>query len=209
MRISTKNKERLKLFACHLLFYPFALRYQLDRNRFAKLHVGCGTNRFDGWINADIDPRADMIVFLQKKLPFGSNSLEIIYSEHVLEHVSYARCVFFLKEAYRTLKPNGVIRISMPDLDYLIDSYQNNWKEMEWISWPEYSFIKTRAEMINIAFRWWGHQHLYNKEELARALREAGFTTFAFQEYGKSEFKDLIGLETRSDSKLIAEAIKK
>jgi predicted SAM-dependent methyltransferase len=62
--------------------------------------------------------------------------------------------------------------------------------------------------MINIAFRWWGHEHLYNREELERALREAGFSKFKFPEHGQSDLDDLRGLETRQDSKLIAEAVK-
>ncbi len=210
MKIITKYKERLKLVACHLLFYPYALRYQLGRYKSAKLHVGCGKNRFEGWINADIDPRADLIIFLQKRLPLRTNSLERIYSEHVLEHVSYPKGVFFLKEAYRTLKPNGIVRIAIPDLDVIVDGYQNgSWKESEAMKKPSLAFIKTRAEMMNIAFRWWGHRHLYNKEELMRALLEAGFTAVTFHEYGKSDFNDLSKLETRQESKLIAEAIKK
>lgn len=198
----------VNIILCALLFYPYAIRYHVARNKSDKLHVGCGKNRFQGWINADIHPKADLIIFLQKRLPFKSNSLKRIYTEHVLEHVSYATGVFFLKEAHRSLLQGGIIRIAMPDLDALIDGYQNDWRKFDWINWPDFSFIKTRAEMINIAFRWWGHQHLYNKEELERALIEAGFTTFQFRGRSQSKFGDLQGLETRLDSTLIVEAEK-
>jgi predicted SAM-dependent methyltransferase len=193
---------------CSLLFYPYIIRYHVSRNKYDKLHVGCGKNRFKAWINADIHPKADLIIFLQKKLPFKENSLKRIYTEHVLEHVSYDSGVFFLKEARRSLQLGGVIRIAMPDLDALIDGYQKDWRTFDWVNWTDFSFIKTRAEMINIAFRWWGHQHLYNKEELARALTEAGFTTFYFVERNQSKFENLRGLETRLDSTLIVEAEK-
>jgi predicted SAM-dependent methyltransferase len=200
--------EHIKIAICHVLYYPFILRHYLAGRHATKLHVGCGTNRFDGWINADITPRADLIIFLEKKLPFKSNTLDRIYSEHVLEHVSFGAGVSFLREALRVLKPGGVIRIAMPDLDELIDGYQKDWKRFDWIKWPAYSFIKTRAEMINVAFRWWGHQHLYNSEEISRALVEAGFSHMSFPEHGESDFEDLRGLESRVDSKLIVEAIK-
>jgi len=62
--------------------------------------------------------------------------------------------------------------------------------------------------MITIAFRWWGHQYLYNREELERALSDAGFSTLEFVEHSQSKYDDLKGLETRLDSKLIVEAIK-
>ncbi len=192
----------------YLLFYPYALSHRLRKPDSRKLHVGCGRNILPGWINADISPRAELIVFLQRRLPIRSGYLDRIYSEHVLEHVPYRSAVYFLKEAYRTLKPGGVIRIAMPDLDDLIDGYQNDWRRFDWVNWPAHRFIQTRAEMINIAFRWWGHQHLYNREELERALREAGFSHYCFQLPGQSEFSDLCGLETRPESRLVVDAVK-
>jgi predicted SAM-dependent methyltransferase len=200
------NSARLAL--ARILYYPYLLSHFLSRGRsLRRLHVGCGTNRFDGWINADIDPLADLIIFLQRRLPFPSRYLECIYSEHVLEHVSYRTAVTFFTEARRVLKPGGVIRVAMPDLDDLVDGYVRDWHRFDWVNWPQFSFIKTRAEMINIAFRWWGHQHLYNREELERALCEAGFSEIRFVSWGHSSVTDLCGLETRADSKLIAEAV--
>jgi predicted SAM-dependent methyltransferase len=192
----------------YLLFCPYALYFHLTTGDCRKLHVGCGRNIMPGWINADVSPRADLIIFLQRRLPFKSGYLDRIYSEHVLEHVPYRSAVYFLSEARRTLRTGGVIRIAMPDLDDLIDGYQKDWRRFDWVNWPAHRFIKTRAEMINIAFRWWGHQHLYNREELERALQEAGFDHYCFQLTGESDFPDLCGLETRPDSKLIVDAVK-
>lgn len=200
--------DKCVYWAGWILFYPYALLYSLRGHDCRKLHIGCGRNILPGWINADISPKAELIVFLQKRLPFRTGVLERIYSEHVLEHVPYASAVFFLREAYRTLRPGGVIRIAMPDLDDLIDGYQKNWRRFDWVNWPAHHFIKTRAEMINIAFRWWGHQHLYNREELERALREAGFEHYSFRQPGESDFSDLRGLETREESRLIVDAVK-
>ncbi len=182
--------------------------YYLDKNRSTKLHVGCGSVKLTGWVNADIDPRAQLIINIKHRLPFTGNSLDRIYSEHVLEHVSADDGVAFLKEAYRTLKPGGIIRIAMPDLDDLIEGYSNDWKRFDWLQWPGHEFIQTKAEMLNIAFRWWGHLYLYNQEELGRRLHEAGFSAIKFCAHGKSQHGDLRKLETRSDSLLIAEATK-
>ena len=214
--ILRKAKSSLKLpysdievLLCRTLYYFFLLRFRLSSKRQCpRLQVGCGRNRFANWINADVALNSDLIVFLQRRLPFNDNQLEVIYSEHVLEHVPYATGVFFLKEARRVLRPQGVLRVAMPDLDDLVDSYQNDWQRMDWVTWPQFAFIQTRAEMINIAFRWWGHQHLYNREELERALKDAGFHHIRFPAFGQSHHPALQGLETRLDSKLIAEAVK-
>ena len=208
MRLLERPKQLLRSILTRVLYYPYALRYRMRGYEPPRLHVGCGANRFPGWVNADIDPGAELIIFLQRRLPVGSGTLSRLYTEHVLEHVPYATAVFFLREARRALRQDGVLRIAMPDLDDLIDGYQHDWKRFDWVSWPDYAFLKTRAEMLNIAFRWWGHQHLYNREELERALREAGFTKISFPAHGMSEHPDLRGLETRADSKLIAEAVK-
>lgn len=201
-------KSRLLALIARLLYWPHQLRFKLKgAGACGRLHVGCGTNRFPGWVNADIDPRADLIVFLERKLPFADGSLDRIYSEHVIEHVPYAVAVRFFREARRALRPGGVMRIAMPDLDELVERYRDDWRNQDWLTWPEFSFIRTRAEMINLAFRGWGHQHLYNREELARALEEAGFRDVRFAAWGQSRHEDLCGLETRKDSLLIAEAV--
>jgi predicted SAM-dependent methyltransferase len=199
----------IEAYLCHACYYISLFRFQHSSKRnLRRLHVGCGQNRFPKWINSDVKLNSDLIVFLQKRLPFDDNYLDLIYSEHVLEHVSFEVGTFFLEEAYRVLRPQGVLRVAMPDLDDLIESYQKDWRRMDWVKWPQFAFIQTKAEMINIAFRWWGHQHLYNREELERALISAGFEDIRFEDYGKSRHPDLRGLETRLDSKLIAEAVK-
>jgi predicted SAM-dependent methyltransferase len=117
--------------------------------------------------------------------------------------------VGFLLECRRVLVPEGVLRIAMPSLDDLIDkSHRGNWRDQDWLTWPEHQFIETRAEMLNISFRSWGHQWLYDREELYRRLREAGWTTVRETSWGTSVIPELQNLETRLDSRLICEAIK-
>jgi predicted SAM-dependent methyltransferase len=207
--LAGRARQAIIFLLALLLFLPYLSRYYWLYRHIRRLHVGCGKIRLDGWVNADVVPGAQLIIDLRWPLPFPANYLERIYSEHVLEHVTYETAVRFLREARRVLKPGGVIRIAMPDLDDLIEGYCQNWRRFDWVQWPEHSFIKTRAQMINIAFRWWDHQHLYNREELARALGDAGFDEFQFVNFGASEYDDLRGLESRLDSMLIAEAVKR
>lgn len=72
-------------------------------------------------------------------------------------------------------KRGGIVRIAMPDLDYVIKKYKADWKNQDWLSWPGYEFVKTRGQMINISFRYWGHKYLYNKEDLRNQLIKVGF----------------------------------
>lgn len=192
----------------HALYCPSWIVWKLRRDGRRKLQLGSGGNRIPGWINSDIDPRAEMIAILGWPLPFRRASLQRIYMEHVLEHVSYSTAVRFLAEARRVLEPGGVIRIAVPDLEDLCRGYLlDDWRQrFDWVKWPQFAFIQTRAQMLNMGFRWWGHSHLYDREEMARVLREAGFREFEFVERGASRHEDLRGLETRLDSTLVVEA---
>lgn len=198
--------EKLSLVAARLLYWPSSWRLALRRGAPRKLQIGSGGNRLDGWINADIVPGAELIVFLERRLPFRDGALDRIYLEHVLEHVEYADAIRFLKDARRVLAPGGVLRIAVPDLEELVRGYvHDDWRRFDWVNWPEHSFISTRAQMINIGFRWWGHRHLYDQEEMARALTEAGFSSFEFTSRGESRYTDLRGLETRAESTLVVD----
>ncbi|MFQ5542953.1 MAG: methyltransferase domain-containing protein [Nitrospiria bacterium] len=179
----------------------------MNVSQLEQLHIGCGQVYFDGWMNIDLEsPKADLHHDLRNPLPFSDVSVRYIYNEHFLEHLDLPSGIAFLKECYRVLRPGGILRIAMPDLQFVIDRYQNNWQNQDWLKWPEYRFIESRVQMINIAFRSWGHLYLYNREELQLRLKQCGFTEVTFHEKGKSGVDLLQNRETRPDSFLIAEA---
>jgi len=173
-----------------------------------KLHLGCGTVRLDGWINIDLETRADLKLDVRRPLPFADGAARLIYHEHLMEHLTVEEGCACLRDWFRVLQPGGVLRIATPDLAYVVERYQGNWRDQAWLKLPEYAFIQTRAEMINVSFRWWGHRYLYDGEELERRLREAGFDTVRRCALRQSAVPELAGLETRDDSKLIVEAVK-
>jgi predicted SAM-dependent methyltransferase len=205
MKILKKLVDAIKLSKVKQRLQSFPKPYQL--------HIGCGSVRLDGWLHIDcckIEGVTDLIWDVSQGFPFLSEqSCSLIYNEHFLEHLSIEKGCQFLAECYHVLQPGGVVRIAMPSLEYTVTKYQSdNWKEQDWLTWKEYQFIKTRAEMLNIAMRWWGHQWLYDREELHRRLKEAGFTIIRDREWGKSDIPELRNLETRKDSILICEAQK-
>jgi predicted SAM-dependent methyltransferase len=174
-----------------------------------KLHLGSGTVRLGGWVNIDLEtPQADVHLDITRGLPFAAGAARLIYHEHVMEHITALQGAFCLKDWFRLLEPGGVLRVATPDLQYLIERYGGNWQDQAWLQLPEYQFIQTRAEMVNVSMRWWGHQYLYDREELERRMREAGFAAVRRCDYGESPVSELAGLETRPDSMLILEAVR-
>jgi predicted SAM-dependent methyltransferase len=191
---------------------PYALRRLRQFSSPFRLHLGCGGVKLAEWINVDIagDPATvDVYWDLTESFPLPDGSCSHIFSEHVLEHFDVGAGVAILCECYRLLSSKGTLRIAMPSLESLVCSYQSkNWRRQDWVRRPEHQFIQTSAEMLNVAFRWWGHRWLYDREELHRRLGEAGFHDIRDAAWGRSTDPALQSLETRLDSGLIVEARK-
>jgi predicted SAM-dependent methyltransferase len=92
------------------------------------LNLGCGNRFNDSWINLDFtssNPKVKSHNFLNG-IPFEDVSIDVVYHSHVLEHFSKTDGVNFIKECYRVLKPNGIIRIAVPDLERIAKEYLMN-----------------------------------------------------------------------------------
>lgn len=72
------------------------------------LNLACGSIvvNSDEWINCDFSPLNKQIkqVNLLEELPFQSNSFDLIYSSHFIEHISFDNLKSFLSECNRILK---------------------------------------------------------------------------------------------------------
>jgi len=173
-----------------------------------KLNLGCGDVVMPGWINIDRRddvPNIDINYDLSQPLPFRDDTVDFIFNEHFLEHLSPAEGLVFLKECKRCLKPGGVLRVAMPHIKPVVDRYYNNDVESDW---ARQMGVQTKAELVNIGFKYWGHQWLYDEAELERRLKEAGFEKIEHKPINQSTYPELRNLETRIGSELIYEAVK-
>ncbi len=176
-----------------------------------RLHLACGRVHLDGWVNIDENPgpAVDLTWDLRLGVPGRDGSAEIVYCEHFLEHLSPSDGVAFLRDCRRVLRPGGTLRIAMPSLGVILDRVAaGRWRDQDWLTWPGFQHVSTRAEMLNMVFREWGHQWMYDEEELTRRLKEAGFDQFSFVTWGESQNPLLRKLETRKDSLLVCEVIR-
>ncbi|HAC63826.1 MAG TPA: hypothetical protein DCF68_09875 [Cyanothece sp. UBA12306] len=83
------------------------------------------------WIRVDWQD-ADYNINLSQSpnLPFKDNSQKLLYSAHMIEHLSSQSLPKLLKECYRILKPGGRIRFECPDAEKLINLYLANDEKM-------------------------------------------------------------------------------
>jgi predicted SAM-dependent methyltransferase len=97
------------------------------------LNLGCGTRYHSAWTNIDfISSGPDVIAHnLRKGIPFDDETFDVVYHSNVIEHFSKEEAPAFIKECYRVLKSNGVLRIAYPDLESLIYQYVKILKDLK------------------------------------------------------------------------------
>lgn len=89
------------------------------------LNVGCGDRYHPDWVNLDMNPSAPKIIQydIRKKLPFANHTFDCVYHSHVLEHLTRKDGDALIQECRRVLKPGGIIRIAVPNLEAIAYSY--------------------------------------------------------------------------------------
>jgi predicted SAM-dependent methyltransferase len=169
------------------------------------LHIGCGTHFLPGWLNTDYEPTSRDMIQLDATRQFGfkDNSFDFVFSEHMIEHISFSAGSFMLRECYRVLRPEGRIRISTPDLAFVLNLYASEKSDLQkrYIQWFTTRFGVPEANaafVINQFVRFWGHQFIYDEKTLSAALSQAGFIKIVKCNLQESESEALCNLENET-----------
>jgi predicted SAM-dependent methyltransferase len=175
----------------------FAARPPLPRHPGGEryVHLGCGPINHPAFINVDAIPLPHVhYVGGISRLPmFRDETVDLLYASHCLEHLSYRDTQEILAEWCRVLKPGGVLRISVPDLDRLIEIYEADDRNLGSIIGQLYGghdnpynvhmaiFTRTSLEhlMVDVGFencRLWspGGDHLSTIGDFSSYLKKIG-----------------------------------
>jgi predicted SAM-dependent methyltransferase len=102
----------------------------IDFSIYQRLHASMGGRvaaklLLNGERRARFDAMSNNIVVhdLRKGIPAESSSVDAVYHSHTLEHIDRASVPGFMSEVLRVLKPNGIHRIVVPDLEQLARAY--------------------------------------------------------------------------------------
>jgi predicted SAM-dependent methyltransferase len=175
-----------------------------------RLNWGCGAEGEPGWINSDRKggPGIDLSCNIRDGLPLESDSIDYIVSIHALQEVPYPDLIPVLQELRRVLKPNGVLRLSLPDLDKGIQAYQRNDRDYFLIPDDE---IKSIGGKFIVQMIWYGYSRtLFTYDFIAELLLKAAFSSVSRCGYKKtnSPYADIVELDNREQESLFVEAIK-
>ena len=160
-----------------------------------KLHLGAGQNVLEGWLNADLHDygRRDIVYLdVRQRFPLPSDSFDLVFSEHMLEHLTYADGQQCLRESLRVLKPQGRVRIATPSLERIARLYDGAELQERYVRWavetlePEVH-APLAGVVVNNFFRSWGHRFIYDPHTLRHALESAGFVDVEEKTIGELE----------------------
>ncbi len=168
---------------------------QLRSRRDLKLHLGCGPNCLQGWLNADIIRRSDIRLDLRRGLPFSDCSAIYTFSEHLLEHLDVALEVpFFLSECHRPLRPGGTMRVVVPDAKRFVHAYSRN--NLKWFGLVEPSrHWGSSGQGLAFNFLYHGqHRSGWDYRTLALSRRPAGVSQIQRTEYRNGPIAELNGV---------------
>ena len=125
----------------------------------------------------------------KKKLSFKNNTADIIYSSHMLEHLSKIKAAEFIKECFRVLKKDGILRIVVPDLkkninQYLVDQDADQFLKNSMILSPPLLTLKDKLFILFFGYR--HHQYMYDSKSIIKLISNVGFREVCEQTPGKS-----------------------
>ena len=168
-----------------------------------KLHFGAGPMTLPGWLNTDIIS-GDAYVNLDRRLPISDAVFAYAFGEHVIEHLLESTGRALLSELHRVLRPGGVLRLATPDLVKLIAIYEDRNPDVDRAAFGQHldeitgKTHERACQILNDSLRLWGHQYIYDEEDLRASLLDAGFESVERAEAGESPHRALRGLESHS-----------
>lgn len=116
------------------------------------LNIGCGTTYHSAWVNIDAEPvskeilRHDVVM----PLPFEDYCFDACYCSHMLEHLSRGEAQLLLCEIHRVLKPGGIIRLVVPDLEGIARAYLKTLEHVHASTeYAEFSYDWSVLELID------------------------------------------------------------
>ena len=164
-----------------------------------RLNWGCDFCCPPGWINSDRkeSPGIDISCDILDGLPLDTGSIDYAVSIHALPEVSYPDLVPVLKELRRVLRPNGVLRLGLPDLERAIQAYLR--QDSSYFLIPDEEAMSLGAKFV-VHLIWYGYTRtLFTHDFMEEHLYKAGFTRVDRWAYGEtnSPYPGIVELDNR------------
>lgn len=130
--------------------------------------------------------------------PFDSDTVDVIFTSHFLEHLNKVDGYRFLQEAYRVMKRGGLIRVIVPDLNVAIKNINNGVVD----GTLDAFFYTSQFDDFSC------HRYIYNFCSLSEKLKEIGFVEIRQCSFQEGECPEIDFLDVCPEISLYVEAKK-
>jgi SAM-dependent methyltransferase len=175
-----------------------------------RMNWGCGNHVEPGWINSDIDDTLaiDISCDIRDGLPLDDDHLDYIVSIHALQEIPYGDLLGALSELRRVLKPGGVLRLCLPDLERGIEAFHEN--DRDYFLVPDEDAATIGGKLVTQLI-WYGwSRSLFTYDFTEELLQKAGFRDVVPNSFRRTEsrFPQIVDLDSRERESLFVEATK-
>lgn len=148
------------------------------------IHLGCGKRHIPGWIHVDIDdyPHIDHRHAAYPLPMFGADHADLVYSSHFFAYYDRFQAQDVLKEWLRVLKPGGILRLSTPDFEKVIEVYRKSHDLKQ-----HYGFLYGRYETDTGPIY---YRMTYDYRTLEETMLTAGFRAVRRYDWRRTIHKD-------------------
>jgi predicted SAM-dependent methyltransferase len=173
-----------------------------------KLELGSGPRiGMEDWTSVDLNIGADIQWDLSTPLPFPANSIDAIYSSHMLEHFTYPTPMLsLLRDCHRILKPGGSFSVAVPNARLFLAAYEQpeGFDVAKFCSHDVGLHFTSPIDVVNfIAYLGGEHRFMFDERNLPLVLEEGGFRSAEIRQFDPST-----DLEQRRHESIYAIALK-
>jgi hypothetical protein len=168
-----------------------------------RLEIG-GLHKRPGWVVTNVNAVTPLYLDATQTWPIEDGALTRVYADNVIEHLPLPAGRAMLAEAYRCLRPGGVIRLVTPDIRKHVELYLNGAPEVREEVGSYYRGLGLTVEhpidLIRIPIGSFGHHagYVYDVATLGRELEAVGFRDVVECTINESAHEDLVGIDQRS-----------
>jgi len=175
-----------------------------------RLNWGCGPRPPSDWLNADrlCEPGIQLVGDIRDGLALADDTVDYAVSIHGLQDLPYLDVVPALRELRRVLRPGGVLRLALPDLERSIEAWLRGDRAYFYVPDDEVSSLGGKLIVQAI---WYGSTRTpFTWDFLQELALRAGFARVVRCKLGYTEsaWPEIVALDNRERESLFAEAYK-
>lgn len=150
-----------------------------------KVALGCGSRYYgESWDHVDAGNYPHVKNYDLFKLPYGDESVDLIYTSHLIAYFTPDEFMRLLREWHRVLKKDGVLRIATPDFHMMSRMYQDGRVELSQILGPLYGQMLMGNSLIY-------HKTVWDYAKLWLVLDGEFFKNIRLYDWRQTEHADV------------------